>query len=164
MTRTRFWFAAAAFAVGAVLLSIAHAQPQPAKAQPAKKAQPRLEPVAETKLLMEGLAEPNTKSLGKLFADKPKDAEAWAFARGQALILAETGNLLMMRPPKTKASEESWLVHAAELRESATALARAAATKDYLKSRTALAGVANACNRCHQGFRVGVRVDPFAGE
>ena len=67
----------------------------------------------------------------------------------------------MMRPPKTKGGEEPWLTHAGELRESATALARAAAAKDYLQARTALAGVANACNRCHQSFRVGVRVDPF---
>ena len=158
MTRTRFWFAAALFAVGAVCLSFAHSQPQPAKKLP------KLEPVAETKLLMEGIADPNTKALGKLFAAKPKDAEGWAFARGQALLLAEAGNLLMMRPPKAKAGEESWLTHAAELRESATAVARAAAAKDYLQARTGLAGVANACNRCHQTFRVGVRVDPFAGE
>ncbi len=156
MTRTRFWFAAAVFAVGAGFLSSAHSQPQPAK-----KALPKLEPVAETKLLMEGIADPNTRALGKLFASKPKDAEAWAFARGQALLLAEAGNLLMMRPPKTRAGEESWLTHAGELRESATAVARAAAAKDYLQARTALAGVANACNRCHQTFRVGVRVDPF---
>jgi hypothetical protein len=159
MTRTRYLFAAAAFAVGAVFLSSAHSQPQPAK-----KAPPKLEPVAETKLLMEGIADPNTKALGKLFAARPKDAEAWAFARGQALLLAETGNLLLMRPPKTKGGEESWQAHAAELRESATALARSAAAKDYVQCRTALAGVANACNRCHQTFRVGLRVDPFAGE
>ena len=157
MTRTRFVFAAVVFACGAVFLSFAHSQPQPAKKPP-----PKLEPVAETKLLMEGLADPNTRALGKLLAAKPKDAEAWAFARGQALLLAEAGNLLLMRPPKTKAGEESWLTDAADLRESATSLARAAAAKDYLQARTALAGVGNACNRCHQTFRVGVRVDPFA--
>ena len=61
-----------------------------------------------------------------------------------------------------KVGEEAWQTHAADLRESATSLARAAAARDYLQARTALAGVANACNRCHQTFRVGVRVDPFA--
>jgi hypothetical protein len=157
MTRTRFVFAVVVFACGAVFLSFAHSQPQPAKKPP-----PKLEPVAETKLLMEGLADPNTRALGKLLAAKPKDAEAWAFARGQALLLAEAGNLLLMRPPKTRAGEEAWLTHAADLRESATGLARAAAAKDYLQARTALAGVGNACNRCHQTFRTGVRVDPFA--
>lgn len=157
MTRTRFFFSLAVFAVAGLFLSFAHSQP-------AKKAIPKPEPVAETKLLMEGIANPNTKALSKLLATKPKDAEAWAFARGQSLLLAEAGNLLMMRPPKTKASEDSWLTHAGDLRESATALARAAAAKDYLQARTALAGVANACNRCHHTFRVGVRVDPFADD
>ena len=102
--------------------------------------------------------------MGKLLSAKPKDADGWTFARGQALLLAEAGNLLMMRPPKAKAGEDSWLTHAGDLRESATALARAAAAKDYLQARTALAGVANACNRCHQTFRVGLRVDPFADD
>ena len=157
MPRSRFWFAATLVALVCAFVPFARSQPQPAKG----KAAPKLEPVAETKLLMEGMADPNTRALGKLFAAKPKDSEAWGFARGQALLLAETGNLLMMRPPKTKDGQEPWLTHAAELREGATALARAAAAKDYLQARTALAGVANACNRCHQSFRVGVRVDPF---
>jgi cytochrome c556 len=69
-----------------------------------------------------------------------------------------------MRSPKTKASEEAWQSYAADLRDNATALARAAAAKDYLQARASLATVANTCNRCHQTFRVGVRVDPFAGE
>ena len=157
MTRTRFLFAAALIGIGCLFLP-------PAQSQPARVATPKLEPVAETKLLMEGMADPNTRALGKLFAAKPKDAEAWAFARGQALLLAETGNLLIMRPPKTKASQDAWLTHAAELRTHAVALARAAANKNYLQARTSLAAVANSCNRCHQTFRVGVRVDPFASE
>lgn len=156
MARVRFWFAAVLLGLVCAFVPVAQSQP----VQP-KKAAPRLEPVAETKLLMEGLADPNTRALGKLLTGKPKEADGWAFARGQSLLLAELGNLLMMRPPKTKEGQEPWLTHSAELRENATALARAAAAKDYLQARTALAGVANACNRCHQSFRVSVRVDPF---
>jgi hypothetical protein len=158
MTRTRFLFAAVALAIGCAFLSSAHSQPF--KGKPA----PKLEPVAETKLLMIGIADPNSRALSKLLAAKPKDAETWTFARGQALLLGEMGNLLMMRPPKAKGGEETWLTQAAELRESAVALARSAAAKDYVQARTALAGVANACNRCHHSFRVNVRVDPFSGE
>jgi cytochrome c556 len=154
MTRQRLLVAAV---LAPAFLSLAHGQPQP---QPAKKPI-KLEAVAETKLLMEGLADPNTRALGKLLTNRPKDAEAWAFARGQSLLLAEAGNLLLMRPPKTKAGESAWLEHSADLRDQATALARAAAAKDYLQARAALAGVGNSCNRCHQQFRVAVRVDPF---
>ena len=123
----------------------------------------RPEPVAETKLLMEGMAGANMRGLGKLLRDKPADDRAWAFARGQALLIAETGNLLLIRPPRA-AGQDVWAGHAADLRDAAGGLARAAAAKDYPKARAALAGVANVCNRCHQAFRVPARVDPFAGE
>jgi len=150
MSRIRVWGFAAllfAFALG------------PVQSQP--RGAPKLEPVAETKLLMEGLAEPNTRALGKLLSGKQLGADAWAFARGQALLLAETGNLLLMRPPRAKASQDAWSQHAADLRDSATALARAAAAKEMAQARAALANVGNACNRCHRAFGTGPRVDPF---
>ena len=60
---------------------------------------PRLVAVAETKLLMEGLLQPNFRGLEGLLKEKPATEEAWSFARGQALLMAETGNLLLLRPP-----------------------------------------------------------------
>jgi cytochrome c556 len=160
MMRARFVLAATLIALACLFVPGARSQSTAAKGKAAVK----LEPVAETKLLMEGLANPNLQALGKLFRDKPKDAEAWGFARGQALLIAETGNLLLLRPPRTSTGEGAWMQEAAALREAGAALARAAAAKDYAKSRAALAGVANSCNRCHQTFRVPQRVDPFAGE
>jgi len=160
MSRVRFCVALGVLGVGCLFVQVAHSQPGAGKT----KSSPKLEAVAETKLLMEGIANPNLRGLGKLLLDKPKDAEGWAFARGQALLIAETGNLLMLRPPRTATGEESWLTHATELREAGAALARAAAAKDYQKARSALAGVANVCNRCHQTFRVPTRIDPFAEE
>ncbi|MCI0700952.1 MAG: cytochrome c [Planctomycetia bacterium] len=160
MSCYRFWFAVALVAVGCTVLPVAQSQPQP----PKLKGPPKLEPVAETKLLMEGLADPNVRALGKLLSVKPKDAETWRVVRGQALLIAETGNLLMIRPPKTKQGQEAWMAHATELRENAAGLAQAAAAKDFLQARTSLAAVANSCNRCHQTFRVAARVDPFANE
>jgi hypothetical protein len=155
VTRSRYWLLTAVLALGGAWVAVAHSQP------PRPKAAPRLEPVAETKLLMEGLAGPNSRALGKLLAARPKEDAAWNFARGQALLLAETGNLLLMRPPAAGGAD-AWAASAVELRESAAALARAAAAKNYLQARASLAAVANACNRCHQAARVKVRVDPFA--
>ena len=79
-------------------------------------------------------------------------------------MIAETGNLLLIRPPRSATGEGQWMSHASDLRESAAELARAVAVKDFAKSRAALANLANACNRCHQTFRVPNRVDPFADE
>ena len=68
--------------------------------------------------------DPNCEGLGKLLSEKPKDAEAWGFARGQALLMAETGNLLMCARRKTATGEEPWMQHAAALREAGATLAR----------------------------------------
>src|SRR5262245_60590679 len=75
--------------------------PKPVPEQPpsGSKVVPKLEPIAETKLIMDGIAHANYRGLEKLLAQQPADAQAWTFARGQALLLAETGNLLMLRPP-----------------------------------------------------------------
>lgn len=119
---------------------------------------PKFEAVAETKLLMEGLAQPNYRSLEELLKKKPAEDEAWTFARGQALLLAETGNLLLLRPPRTPEGQDAWFRRATNLREAAAALARSVGSKEYARSRAGLADVANSCNRCHQTFRVAIRV------
>lgn len=142
--------------LSALLLSTSVVPQQPAKAPP-----PRLEAVAETQLLMEGLAQSNFRGLDRLLKDKPADVETWKFARGQALLLAETGNLLLMRPPHNP-GEAAWMERAGELRSNATRLARTLADTDYPKSRVAFAAVADSCNRCHQTFRVPVKMTPFA--
>jgi hypothetical protein len=137
-------------------------QVQPAQpAAPANPAPPRLEAIAETRLLMEALTKPNFDGLGKHFADKPANAETWTYARGQALVIAETGNLLMMRPPRGKPAQEAWMAAATELRMTAAQLARAAGEKDYPTATATLATLANTCNRCHEKFGEKTRVAPF---
>jgi hypothetical protein len=147
----------------AFLLAFAPPAPTQPKGQPREPARPapKLQPVAETRLLMEGLAAANFKGLDRLLREKPADVETWAFVRGQALLIAETGNLLLVRPPKNE-GQDAWMDRASELREAATALARSAAARDHDKSQRGLVHLANVCNRCHQNFRVSVRVEPFA--
>ena len=126
---------------------------------------PRFEALAETRLLMEGLAHSNYRSVQKLLKTKPADAETWTFARGQALLIAETGNLLLLRPPRNE-GRETWMRLATDLREKATEVARAAGGRDLAKSKQTLEGLTTSCNRCHQTFRVPVKVgpEPQAGE
>jgi cytochrome c553 len=160
MSRTRFWFAVGILGLALLVVPFAHSQPVLVKQKPA----PKLEAVAETKLLMEGLADTNMRGLGKILKEKPKEAEAWNFARGQALLIGETGNLLMMRPPKTPNGQEAWMTNAVEMRDGGANLARSLAAKDYTKSRTALASLANVCNHCHQAFQVQSRINPFGDD
>jgi hypothetical protein len=157
MTRTRT-AATAALAVALVVVAPARPQLLPRNRPPAT---PKLEPVAETKLLMEGLLQANVRGLEKNLRQPPGDAETWTFIRGQALLIAETGNLLLIRPPKT-GGQDAWMTGATELREKATTLARSAAARDADGSRRGLTDLSGTCNRCHQAFRVNVQVAPFA--
>ena len=121
---------------------------------------PKFEALAETKLLMEGLAQPNYRALEKHLEGKgPLDGDTWMFARGQALLIAESGNLLLLRPPRN-AGRDTWMRRAMDMRQSAGNLARRLANRDLARSRTALLDLANKCNSCHQTFRVPTRIGP----
>jgi len=148
LRRLLFW------AVAAGLLTTTAASPQAPR-----KSAPRLEPVAETRLLMEGINLPNFQGLQKLLKEKPADADAWTFGRGQALLIAETGNLLLLRPPRSQ-GQDPWMTHAMDLRAAGTRLARTIAARDYEGSRAGLVDLTNVCNRCHQTFRVATRIPP----
>ena len=135
--------------------------PPAATPQGPAKVQPKLEPVAETRLLMEGLTHANFRGIERLLSQKPADVQTWTFARGQALLIAETGNLLMLRPPKSQ-GQAVWFDRAMELRGNAQQLAKTIASQDYEKSKAGLIGLAATCNHCHQSFRVQVEIAAFA--
>ncbi|HEY7330927.1 MAG TPA: cytochrome c [Gemmataceae bacterium] len=123
---------------------------------------PKFEAVAETSLLMEGLAQPNYRAVEKHLDGKgPPDAETWKFARGQALLIAETGNLLLLRPPRNT-GRDTWMRRAMDMRQSAGNLAQRLGNRDLERSRAALADLTIKCNSCHQTFRVPTRIEPNA--
>jgi hypothetical protein len=122
---------------------------------------PKLEPIAETKLLMEGLAHANFRGLERHLSARPTEEETWVFARGQALLIAEAANLLMLRPPK-KEGQETWFLRSMELRRKAAALAQTIATKNLEQSRKGLIDLGTTCTKCHQNFKVPVLIEPFA--
>jgi hypothetical protein len=139
-------------------LAIGTALPAGAQERKAPAVTPKLVSVAETKLIMEGLTMPNYRGLAERLDKKPANVEGWTVVRGQALLIAESGNLLMLRPPKNQQGQDAWMRHATDLRETSTDLARQAASRDYDKTRTALGALTNTCNRCHQTFQVPVRI------
>jgi len=142
-----------------VLLAFAIA---PTHSQNPGKIMPKLDPVAETRLLMEGLANPNFRGLERNLLKKDIDDQTWLYARGQALLVAETANLLMLRPPKTQSAQPIWFENAMDLRNKATALAVHLGKKDLERSKAGMQALANSCNRCHQSFRVPIDITPFA--
>lgn len=91
---------------------------------------PRLEPIAETRLIMEGVAHTNFRGLERLLTARPNEDKAWQFARGQALLLAETANLLMLRPPKNQ-GQAVWFEKSMALRDAAKDLAVLVGTHNF---------------------------------
>ena len=127
---------------------------------PAAGFTPKFEAMAETSLLMQGLAQSNYRALEKHLEGKgPADADTWTFARGQALLIAETGNLLLLRPPRNN-GRDTWMRKAMDMRQAAGELGRRLGDRDLERSRTALVELRNKCNSCHQTFRVPTRIGP----
>jgi hypothetical protein len=122
---------------------------------------PKLEAIAETKLIMEGMTMSNFRGLERNLSKNPIDDQSWVYARGQALLIAEASNLLMLRPPRNQ-GEPIWFQRSMELRTQAQALAQVLAKKDIEQAKIGMRSLANACNRCHQAFRVQVDIVPFA--
>jgi hypothetical protein len=144
--------------VGVILLSSA-VLPGLGQNQPGKVV-PKLEPIAETRLIMEGLAHANFRGIERNLRKNPIDDQSWTFARGQALLIAESANLLMLRPPKNP-GETTWMERSMDLRAQAQQLAGYLAMKDMEKSKAGMQSLAASCNRCHNGFRVPVEIVPF---
>jgi hypothetical protein len=158
MIRARCLAALAGF--GLLVPTIGHSQ---VNIPLSPRALPKGEPVAETRLLMEGIVHANYKGLDKMLSGRPEDAEDWTFARGQALLIAESGNLLLLRPPKLQ-GQDAWNKSSVEMREAATRLARAASARDLNTARSRLVEVSNSCNKCHQAFGINVKLTPFVEE
>jgi hypothetical protein len=147
---------------GILATGLAAQQRRPPERLPHPEARfvPKFEALAETSLLMEGLAQPNYRAVEKHLEGKgPPDAETWTFARGQAMLIAETGNLLLLRPPRNE-GRDTWMRRAMDMRQSAGSLARHLSNRDLERSRAALADVTVKCNNCHQTFRVPTRIGP----
>lgn len=156
----RLWWALLAAACSG-LLAMPGVSQTPMPSPRPKSPSPRLVPVAETKLIMEGINQPNFQGLEKLLQNKDLDAEGWKFARGQALLIAESGNLLMLRPPRNS-GEGAWMKAGTELRDTASSLARSLASRELLRSRAGLTQLANTCNKCHQAFNIQTRISAFS--
>jgi len=84
-------------------------------------------------------------------ANPPGDDKAWAAARAQALLLAESGNLLMLG---TRVRDNGpWMSMSRALVEAAALAATAAQNKDAKGLETATDAITVACMECHRPYR-----------
>ena len=102
---------------------------------------------------MEYAFQPFFKDLKNALREPPKDGKAWKPVKANSLVLAEGGNLLMIRAPKEDAGK--WNQHAAAVREHGGELYRAGKNRNYDVAVQNFKTLIKHCNACHQDFADG---------
>ncbi len=102
---------------------------------------------------MEYVFQPTYKRLKALMASEPADNNAWKGIRADALILAEGGNLLIIR--KSKDDAATWDELSTAVRKAGGSMYQAAKKKDYKSARQHYEAMLKNCNACHNKFAEG---------
>jgi hypothetical protein len=102
---------------------------------------------------MEYVFEPTYKRLKLSMAAAPANNSAWKGIKGDALVLAESGNLLLHRQPKDNVS--TWDELSVAVRDAGGALYQSAKKKDYATARQHYEVMLKKCNACHDKFAGG---------
>jgi hypothetical protein len=99
---------------------------------------------------MKGLFQGPYRRLKAGIASEPKDNAGWKVIRSEAIILAEGGNLLLMRKPEKDA--DKWTEYSVASRDAAAEVFKAAKKKDFVGAKKAYLTMIAACNDCHKRF------------
>jgi hypothetical protein len=109
-----------------------------------------MRPVASVGELMRGLVIPTSDVVFKAASTPPTKAQDWENVRMQALVVAESANLMMMAgrgPDRTQ-----WNQMANAQLEAAVVAANAAQKKDVKALETAADTLYGTCDNCHSKY------------
>lgn len=101
---------------------------------------------------MEYVFEPPYKRLRAAMASAPDNA-GWKAIKSDSLILAEAGNLLLLRHPEE--NEASWREHSAAVRDLGKQFYTASRKKNYEAAKKSYTVLLQKCNSCHDKFAGG---------
>ena len=123
-------------------------------------APPPFKPIADNKLLMQAVVDPNADLIWdavKIIETRdgtqdirPKTDEQWIAVRNAAVAVAESGNLLMMVPRAKDGGE--WMQRAQEMLTAGEAAIRAAEAKNADKLFTVGGDIYDSCSNCHRKY------------
>lgn len=105
---------------------------------------------------MEYVFQPTFKRLKPAMAAAPTNNQGWKTIKSDALILAESGNLLLIRKPENEAAD--WTKHSVMVRDFGGKLYRSAKAKDFDMSRKHYEAMVKNCNACHEQFAGGEHI------
>ena len=111
-----------------------------------QQAEPR--PVASVAQIMQAMVVPSSNSLFDVARRAPESDEQWAAVRNSAVLLAESGNLLLMG--KRSKDTDVWRETSLALVGAGAAALRAAEARDAAAVIEAGNSMVDACETCHE--------------
>jgi hypothetical protein len=136
MVRTAMLFAAA-------MLGASQAAQSPAP----------IRPVGTTSELMVTILRPASDAIFYVETRQPKDGDEWTRLEGQALMVAETANLMML--PGRARDDARWAADAALMRDAGAAAFKAAKSRSVEAVAALNDQLYKSCTTCHEHFRPG---------
>ena len=125
---------------------------------------PPFKPVADTRLLMESVIDPNADfvwdsvktiiTAAGMEEIRPQTDEQWLAVRNAAMVVSESGNLLMMAPRAQDGDE--WMKAAAAMVETGQAAVRAIEKKDADELFRVGGYIYDSCTNCHAKYVQGM--------
>jgi cytochrome c553 len=112
---------------------------------------PVYQPVGTTLQLMRAMVIPSSDVIFAVPGQAPKDDKEWASVQNSALMLAESGNLLMMAG-RAKDNGE-WIKDSKALVDAGAAAFKAANAKDVNKLTDLGDDILTACETCHKKYK-----------
>lgn len=123
-------------------------------------APPPFKPIADTKLLMQSVVDPNADAIWDAVKTidtkdgtqeiRPKTDAEWTAVRNAAVTVTESGNLLMMVPRAKDGGE--WMQRAQEMIGAGEAAIRAAEAKNAERLFTVGGDIYDSCSNCHRKY------------
>lgn len=124
------------------------------KAEGESEGAPKLDPVeSDMHEFMEYAFGPIFEQLKASLREAPAEGKDWVPVKAYSLVLAENGNLLMMRPSEDDV--EGWNRMSAEMRDQGRLLYQAAKKRNYADARKQYEALVTKCNACHEEFAGG---------
>lgn len=107
-------------------------------------------PVATVKQIMLGITIPASNTVFAVAGEAPVDDAGWQAVEASALAVAESGNLLLMKPRAV--DDHEWRQYALALVDAGARAADAARAKDAEKTSLAGDDMYNTCEQCHAKY------------
>lgn len=122
-------------------------------AQAPTSVQPPIRRVGTMSELMVTIIRPASDALFYVETRAPEDGDAWTVLEGQALMVAETANLLMM--PGRARDQKQWMADAKLMLEAGEAAFKAAKTRKVEAVAAVSDQLYESCTTCHRHYRPG---------